>query len=51
MGAPTSEVGCTSAITRRGGPQSLYGHVVVLEKNKIKNYYSMKKKELIVSAC
>jgi hypothetical protein len=32
MGAPVSEVGYTSAITRRWGPQSLYGHVVALEK-------------------
>jgi hypothetical protein len=32
MGAPTSEVGYTSATTRRGGPRSLYGHVVALVK-------------------
>jgi hypothetical protein len=32
MGALTSEVGYTSAITKKGGPQSLYGHVVALDK-------------------
>jgi hypothetical protein len=30
MGAPTSDVGYTSATTRRGGPRSLYGHVAAL---------------------
>jgi hypothetical protein len=37
MGASTSEVGYTSAITRRGGgPQNLYGHMVALGEKKIK---------------
>jgi hypothetical protein len=33
MGAPTPEVGYTSATTRREEPQSLYGRVVALKKN------------------
>jgi hypothetical protein len=32
VGAPTSEVGYTSATTIRGGQRSLYGHAVALEK-------------------
>ena len=34
MGAPTSEVGYTSATARRGDHESSYEHVVALEKKK-----------------
>jgi hypothetical protein len=42
MGAPTSEDVSTSAITRREGPQSLYGHVVALEKKTYSTIYNIK---------
>jgi hypothetical protein len=32
MGARTSKVGYISVATRKGGPRSIYGHVVALEK-------------------
>jgi hypothetical protein len=46
MGAPNSEVVYTSATTKKGGPQSLYGHVVALEKKDIFNLTLDVKNEL-----
>jgi hypothetical protein len=37
MGIPTSEVGYTSATTRRGDHEVHDGHVVALENNNIRN--------------
>jgi hypothetical protein len=34
MGVPTSEVGSTSATTRRGDHEAHKGHVMALEKEK-----------------
>ena len=52
MGVPTSEVGYTSAKTRRGDHESSYEHVVALGEEKKKfntrDFLQMQKKSLPV---